>query len=35
MLLVLALIARVQAFPDSLGYEDEFLDIVRLWRPEK
>lgn len=34
MLTVFALIARRNSYPDSLGYEDDFKAIVRIWRPE-
>jgi hypothetical protein len=31
---VFALIARVNSYPDSLGYGEDFKAIVRAWRPE-
>jgi hypothetical protein len=34
MVAVFALIARVNSYPDSLGYEADFKAIVRTWRPE-
>lgn len=34
MVTVFALIARVNSYPDSLGYEADFKAIVRAWRPE-
>lgn len=34
MTTVFAFIARVNKYPDSLGYEDDFKAIVRAWRPE-
>lgn len=34
MTTVFGLIARVNSYPDSLGYEREFKAIVRAWRPE-
>jgi hypothetical protein len=34
MVIVFALIARVNGYSDSLGYEDDFKAIVRAWRPE-
>jgi hypothetical protein len=33
MMTVFALIARVNSYPDSLGYEDDFKAIMRVWRP--
>ncbi len=35
MITVCQLIARVQAYPDSLGYKPVFQKIVREWRSEK
>lgn len=34
MVTVFALVARVNSYPDSLGYEADFKAIVRTWRPE-
>ncbi|MFX1722322.1 DUF7673 family protein [Paraburkholderia sp. A1RO-5L] len=34
MVTVFGLIVRVNKYPDTLGYEAEFNDIVREWRPE-
>ena len=34
MLTVLAMIAKVQTYPDTLGYESDFMAIVKAWRPE-
>jgi len=34
MLTVFALIAKVKAYPDKLGYEPDFKAIVKAWRPE-
>lgn len=34
MVTVFGLIARVNQYPDSLGYEQPFKRIVRMWRPE-
>jgi hypothetical protein len=34
MLTVIRMIARVQSYPDTLGFEREFDGLVRLWRPE-
>jgi hypothetical protein len=34
MVTVFALIARVNSYPDSLGYEADFKSLVRAWRPE-
>lgn len=31
---VLALIAHENCYPDSLGYEDDFGDILVQWRPQ-
>lgn len=35
MLQIVHLIARVQSYPDSLGYGREFGEIVSIWRPAK
>jgi len=34
MAVVFGLIARVHAYPDSLGYEADFQAIIQSWRPE-
>lgn len=34
MTTVFAFIGAVNAYPDSLGYADDFDAIVRAWRPE-
>lgn len=34
MVSVVRLIASVSKYPDSLGYKDDFVAIVRAWRPE-
>ena len=34
MVAVFGLIARVNKYPDSLGYETQFKTIVQTWRPE-
>ena len=34
MVAVFGLVARVNQYPDSLGYEAEFKSIVSAWRPE-
>lgn len=34
MTVVFGLIARVNRYPDRMGYEDEFTNLVRTWRPE-
>lgn len=34
MATVFKLIARIQSYPDSLGYGDDFKAIVRAWRPD-
>ncbi|RWG47944.1 MAG: hypothetical protein E5X53_26080 [Mesorhizobium sp.] len=34
MTTVFRLIARVQSYPDTLGYKGDFEAIVRSWRPE-
>jgi hypothetical protein len=34
MITVFALIARVNSYPDSLGYEVDFKAIIQTWRPE-
>lgn len=34
MVTVFGLIARVGSYPDKLGYEADFKDIIRAWRPE-
>lgn len=34
MVKVFGLIAKVNQYPDSLGYEEPFKRIVRAWRPE-
>ncbi len=34
MVTVFGLIAKVNQYPDSLGYEEPFKRIVREWRPE-
>jgi hypothetical protein len=31
---VFAFIARISKYPDSLGYEADFKEIVHMWRPE-
>jgi hypothetical protein len=31
---VFGMIARVRVYPDVLGYEDRFKEIVRRWRPD-
>ena len=33
MATVFALIARVHAYPDTLGFEAQFKAVVRTWRP--
>ena len=34
MLIVLGLIARVHEYPPALGFESEFKQILRAWRPQ-
>lgn len=34
MVTVFAFIARVNTYPDSLGYEADFKAVVQAWRPE-
>lgn len=34
MVLIFAFIARVNAYPDKLGYEADFEMIIAQWRPE-
>ncbi len=34
MVTVFGLVAKVNQYPDSLGYEEPFKRIVREWRPE-
>lgn len=34
MVLIFAFIARVNAYPDKLGYEADFEKIIAQWRPE-
>ena len=34
MTVVFGLIARVNRYPDRMGYEAEFTNLVRTWRPE-
>ncbi|BCH33204.1 hypothetical protein MesoLjLc_51340 [Mesorhizobium sp. L-8-10] len=34
MAIVFPMIARVNSYPDSLGYKTQFEAIVRSWRPE-
>lgn len=34
MVTVFAMIARVQRYPDTLGYTKSFEAVVRAWRPE-
>ena len=34
MVMVFGLVAKVNQYPDSLGYEEPFKRIVREWRPE-
>lgn len=34
MVTVFAVIAKVNRYPDSMGYEADFKAIVRAWRPE-
>jgi hypothetical protein len=34
MITVFGLIARVNQYPDALGYETKFKKIVQTWRPE-
>ncbi len=31
---VFALAARSNSYPDTLGYEEDFKQVVRAWRPE-
>jgi len=33
LITVFELIVRCHQYPDTLGYEDDFAKIVRLWRP--
>lgn len=33
MFVVLHMVARTQAYPDSLGYGNEFDTLVKAWRP--
>lgn len=32
---VFGMIARKQEYPDSLGYKQDFIAIVKAWRPQK
>lgn len=34
MVIVFAFVARNSAYPDSLGFEEDFVAIVQEWRPE-
>jgi hypothetical protein len=34
MATVFRMVARVQSYPDTLGYKADFETIVRAWRPE-
>ncbi|MCI0430191.1 MAG: hypothetical protein L0210_06575 [Rhodospirillales bacterium] len=34
MATVFRMVARVQSYPDTLGYKADFATIVRAWRPE-
>lgn len=34
MTIVFAMIGRLHSYPDTLGYKDDFVRIVELWRPE-
>ena len=34
MAAVFALIARMHAYPDTMGFEAEFKAVVRAWRPD-
>lgn len=34
ILVVLRLVAQEWAYPDSLGYNDDFREILRQWRPQ-
>lgn len=34
ILAIFAMVVRVQSYPDTLGYSDLFLEVVRQWRPE-
>ena len=34
MTTVFGFIGRVRSYPDSLGYESDFKEIVRAWRPK-
>jgi len=34
MVMVLAYIAGTRQYPDALGYGEDFLEIVKAWRPE-
>lgn len=34
MTAVFGLVARIQRYPDTLGYEAEFNEVVKAWRPE-
>lgn len=32
--IIFLLIARVQSYPDTLGFEQEFTHLIRHWRPQ-
>lgn len=34
MTVVFGLVARIHRYPDTLGYEAEFNEVVKAWRPE-
>lgn len=34
MLTVFAMLTRLSSYPDSLGFREDFEEIVRQWRPE-
>jgi hypothetical protein len=34
MVTVFALVSQVHSYPDTLGYEEDFNQIIAAWRPE-
>ena len=35
MVTVFTMISRMQSYPDTLGYGDLFLEVVKQWRPNQ
>lgn len=34
MVTIFAFISKIHSYPDSLGYEKDFAEIIAAWRPE-